>query len=117
MLSKRIVNLFFINLSFSIIAVSLFLIGFHSVDLSWNVLLFSHNENINLFDNYVDCGFSGKCSKYNDIYVKGQEETFISFLILILLTVFDFLAISTMLTEKQERNGSLPEIFEKFEKL
>jgi hypothetical protein len=58
-------------LTLSILSTVLLLGGYHSVDLSYNILLISYREHTVYFDSYVDCSAMGYCISYWDWYAKG----------------------------------------------
>lgn len=59
-------------LSLLFLALSLGWIGQHNIDNSWNVLLISYNEKLDLYNSHCDMTATGNCIKFDRLYVIGQ---------------------------------------------
>lgn len=71
----KMINQIFIiiNLCVLVLAVSVFFIGFHNVDLSHNVLKLSYMENLTYTD-YYDITSNGSSLTYDDGYILGLNQ-------------------------------------------
>lgn len=79
----KMINQIFIiiNLCVLVLAVSVFFIGFHNVDLSHNVLKLSYMENLT-YAKYYDITSNGSLLTYDDGYRLGLKQMAIAVILL-----------------------------------
>ena len=73
---NKLLNAF--GLSILIGGITLFLTGFHNLDLAVNMILMAIREDPDIFFNYCDRNIAGKCSVYDEIYYSGAKMIHLS---------------------------------------
>lgn len=71
MIGMKDSDLVVLNVSGLFLAAVLFMGGYHSIDLSYNVLLISYAERQSYWDTWVDCSAMGYCASYREWYNMG----------------------------------------------
>lgn len=83
---------FYISLLLLFSSIMLFNIGYHAVDLSYNVLRVSYYENTNYYDTYTDTTLGNDINTIPEMYRKGWIFCFSSFSLLFMAVYFAFLS-------------------------
>ena len=75
-----------------VLSVLLFGIGYHAIDLSYNMLKLSYEQGQDYYTSYSDVSLSGKARSYADWYRIGWLEVTFSFSLLVYLGILRYTA-------------------------
>jgi hypothetical protein len=83
---KKHFNYFIQSLFFFLLlgSIALFFIGFHNLDLGYNILAISYMENNSIIDKYIDHTMNGDYINYYDTYRIGLTQMMLAFCIAII---------------------------------